>query len=284
MLANGPEHFQKVLVKAILTAFRHHRPKVDTWLHLERIEAVEMIERGYRLPPRAFVRHSIAELADRLVRRKKASFILRFQTDGDRRFALNTLANWNPTGRFRRFGIGISSGLSTLACHYDVGKALRGLAKIAINLLSWCCEQTAINRNGFGAVIGVIMDPAAPTPKLVRKNGFVFASDIQSIGVDGAHSFRLLHVDRHWHIHSSFFGGKVGSFVRFPGPNHESWCCADIVAPIRSRDWTVHYSRLLQPLIVRVEWQNPSDIIPSLEIFNVQSDLRVRRVGPQRPN
>ena len=59
MLHFGRESFAKVLVKAVLRAFRNHEIGEKRWLHFERIEANSALSGRYRYPPRIFARRSI---------------------------------------------------------------------------------------------------------------------------------------------------------------------------------------------------------------------------------
>lgn len=276
MLHFGREDSERVFVKSMLRAFRRHEAGEQRWLHAEHIETNPALATGYRFPPRIFFRHSIDEPANRLLSKKRASFVLRYLTPADRRFALNVLDNWNPTGRFRAFGVGIGSHLPALRCFYDAASALRGLLKIAINVLAAYCPNTPVNKDAFPDVVKVVKGEAPVTEVLLLANGFAWACDIQPIKADDrGHSFRLLHTDGQWSVYASFFGGRVGSFVRFAGPNHEPWRCASIVAPLHSQDWVAVTSALVQPLTARIEWQDPAKIMPSVEICNVQTGLKV---------
>lgn len=272
----GSRGFEQVIVKSMLRAFRRHEAGLKRWLHFERVEKDQIIERGYRLPPRIFPRMSIDDLADRLVRGEQASFIIRYQTDADRRRVLNAIETWNPAKSFRSFGGGIGSALPVFGCYYDMGKVFRALAKMAVNLLAHFCPNTPINRKTIGPVVRVIRGKSPVSPELLAANGFVHAADVASIKTNGNdHSFRLLHWDDEWLVYSSFFGGRIGSFVRFPGPNKESWRCADIVAPIGSAEWTVVTRDMILPLKVHIEWQDPSKIIPAIKMLNSASRLVV---------
>jgi hypothetical protein len=276
MLQFGQEAFERVFVRFILRAFHQHKTGKTRWLHFERLDANPWLARGYRFPARVFARHSINDLADSLMQNKRASLILRYEKDEDRRFALNTLDGWNPSGRMRSMEVGLGSALPALRCVFELPRTLRALLKIAANLLSNYCVNTPVNREGFGDVIRVIKGEAPVDPTLFRHNGFVYASDVEPISShDACHSFRLLHMAGFWHIYSSFFGGRIGSVVRLPGPNGEDWSCADVVAPLRSKNWTIRTGRVLQQLTVRVEWQRLEKIMPSVEMLNVQSRMRV---------
>jgi len=281
MLHFGTESFVKVVVRAALRAFRHYHAGHKRWLHLERIERDQVLSRKCRLPPRIFARRSIWELRDSLVRNTRASFVLRYLSRQEKRHALNVLDNWSGIQFARQPQRSIGSHLPPVSLHYDATRVFRALAKIALNILSEYCPNTPVNLHGHGFrnVISVIRGQAPVTSKLFRANGFIYADDISPIKADdGGHSFRLVHMDKHWHVFSSFFGARIGSFLRFPGPNHEPWSQADIHAPLRSANWTVTTGRILQPLTVRVEWEDLAKIMPSVEILNVKSELKATRV------
>ena len=279
MIQFGREDFERVLTKSALLAYRRHEAGEKRCLHFERIEPNPAPNDGYRLPPRMFWRHSISELASRLARNRPAAFVLRYITEAERRFALNCLDNWSGTQRFREFVVQLGTSLPSLRCFYDCAKVLRALAKIAINVLAAYCPNTPIDNRHFGDVIKVIIGKTPVSSRLIRANGFVCASDIQPIrDSNGGHSFRLLHMKGHWMIYMSFFGGRIGAFVRFPGPNNEQWCSANIVAPLHSGEWTFTLSPILQPLIVRTEWEDQAKIMPSVEMRNVSTEIRVSHV------
>ena len=120
-------------------------------------------------------------------------------------------------------------------------------------------------------------------PALLDKMGFVRAADIQQIADNtGAHSFRLCHVNGIWQVFSSFFGGKVGSFVCFPGPNHESCACADIVAPLKSKRWVFTPNKIIQPIAVKIRWNSSEEIAPSVKLQNAVCNVRVDMVPRKR--
>lgn len=199
--------------------------------------------------------------------------------EDDRRFALNTLDNWNPTGGFKQFDVGLGSRLPTIRFFYDPEKVLRCLAKIAINLLYAYCPNTPVNRETFLDVIRVVRGETPVQPRFFQANGFVYALDISPISnTDSGHSFRLLHMDGQWRIYSSFFGGRIGSIIQFPGPNKEEWFQADIYAPLRSKDWTKTTGRIIQPLTVRVEWKDMAKIFPTFEMLNVGSEIHLKQI------
>jgi hypothetical protein len=99
----------------------------------------------------------------------------------------------------------------------------------------------------------------------------------------GTHSFRLLYLGNTWNVYSSFFGGRVGAYVFFNGPNNEDWTCANIIAPIESKDWTITKSKILQPLYPKIEWMDATKMCPSLHLTHYGSDVQVEPIPPPRP-
>jgi len=100
-----------------------------------------------------------------------------------------------------------------------MGKTVRALLKIAINLLAKYCENTPVNHERFGPAIKVAMGSDPVRPQLFPENGFVHAEDIQPLkSNDDGHSFRLLHADGWWQVYSSYFGGRIGSFAVCSAP------------------------------------------------------------------
>ena len=269
----GNEDYDRVLIKTVLEAFRRYKSGQRGWLHFEHIELNKELSSNYRFPPRIFSRHSIREIANRLIQRKQTSYVLRYVTDADRRIALNALDNWNPTIRRNTIETGRGSYRPWMRCFYQMDKTLRALEKIAINILAHICQNTPVNKTSFEHIIKVIMGQRLLTLQMWQRNGFVYPPDIDQIKCpNGGHSFRLLHTSGEWHVVSSFFGGRICSFTVFPGPNDEAWCTANIQAPIGKRNWTITTSTILQPLHFHCGWKDMSKIIPSVEMVNTRSE------------
>lgn len=277
----GPEDFSRVFVKAMLQAYRRYEAGEKRWLHFERVDGEQLVQRGYRLPARIFSRMTIWELATRLRNKKPAAFVLRYLNTVDRRLALNTLDTWPPRRRHRSVQLerAIGSPLPVIAYVYDAAKVLRAIAKLAVNLISYCCPNSKIDHEGLRQVINVIKGEAPVTPQHLNANGFIWASDIEPIKAEGqSHSFHIVHGDGQWHVYSSFFGGRIGTFVRFPGPNGEEWTYADIVAPLRSKDWQVRTGKVLRPLKSHIEWKDFSKMVPTIPMLHTETKLIIERI------
>jgi hypothetical protein len=261
------EDFQKVFVRFMLEAFYEFKAGKRRRLNPKKIQANDWIQNRYRYPPRIFARRPIEQFESGM------SFEFQYLDTTQKRFALSQLEKWDRTKTFRQLEVRIGSELPAIRCFFDQGKVVRALAKLAVNLLAAYCPNTPVKREHFPQVIRVVVGEVPVSRQLLRTNGFVIASDIQPINVDGAHSFRLLHMDGQWQICFSFFGGRIGAFVQFPGPNHEEWCCADIAMPIELA--TIKTGRILQPLRPRIEWTDLTRIMPSVEMVNVKSEIHV---------
>jgi hypothetical protein len=220
------------------------------------------------------------ELGSRLLAGRKASFILRYLTETDRRLALHALDNWNPSKKFTYPSSVGGSELPIFGCFFDAGEVLRALLKTAVNLLVHWCPNTPINHTTVPNVVRLIMGDSQISAYDVAGNGFVHAADVTPIATaDKSHSFRLLHDDGIWYVYSSYFGGRIGSVVRFPGPNRENWRCADLIAPLNSRAWEIRPSEILQPIVAHVDWQDARKIIPSIKLLHTESKMFVVPAG-----
>ena len=280
----GEEEATKVLFQGARQCFQRYRAGEKRALHFERIRC-GAVHDGYRLPARLFTRHSIFEIARNV---RKQSFILRFVSDDDKRRALQSLANLTEGVSASRWEHTIGSRLPTLGVYFDIGSTLRGLMKMGLNLIAAHCPHTPVDHRSFSSVIRIIRDEAGQIPlPVMLQNGFVHAGDIQSIKAEGnAHSFRLVHLGGVWHVYFSFFGGRVGAYVRVPGPNLEAWRCADIVAPLRSKCWTVTKTSIVPSMRTpRVNWNDGTVVMPSVKLYNSKSSISIevakRNVRPK---
>jgi hypothetical protein len=233
------------------------------------------------LAPRIFAPNSIFEIANSITTQ---SFILRFVNEEDKQFALQAMRNLGDGQEFKKWTKKPGSHYPTICFFFDICTTFRALVKLGLNLIAAHCPNTPINRESFPTAVRIVRDEAGQIPpKVLEMNGFVHAADIQPISAAAnSHSFRLVHVDSIWHVYSSFFGGRIGSYVRVPGPNLEVWRCADIVAPLGSKDWTIETSRILPYMQRRVEWSDSRLIAPSLKLQNTVSMISVERVQQTR--
>ena len=267
----GREDATKVLFKAVRECFGRWC-KTDSGLYFERIQS-GVIQDGYRFAPRVFTRHTIAEIARNV---RNHSFILRYTTEADKNFALNSMSKIGDDPKLNTWSQQRGSYCPTISCYFDVAETLRALMKIGLNLIAAYCTQTPIDHETFAGAVRIIRGEMQMRPVAFQFNGFVHADDIQCIKAgDSEHSFRLMHLNGDWHVYSSFFGGRVGTFVRVPGPNREDWNCADIVAPIGSKDWMFSPSPILRNMRVRVAWNGAQALTPSVKLQRSVSAMRV---------
>jgi hypothetical protein len=268
----GRENFANVLVAAVRGAFQRYTARAKNGLHFDCVQS-DLESRGYRLAPRVYTTHTITEIAKN---RAKQSFILRYASPTDRKFALRSLSRLEEPRAFDRQAQRTGSRLPALAQFFDLGLTMRGLMKLGVNLIAAYCLKTPVNCEAFKKVIQVIRGDAHPDATLVAGNGFVHAADIECIKEPNqAHSFRIVYLDGEWVVYSSFFSGRIGSVVSFPGPNHEEWGTMDIVAPLEGKEWCVKQYRVIQPIKARVEWSDITRIAPSLKLQNAASAMRV---------
>jgi hypothetical protein len=276
----GCEDFAKVLFKAVRRCFGRYCAGEKGALHFERIES-GVVYQGYRLAPRIFTRHSIFEIARNI---SDQTFILRFVNEEDKRFALCSLSKLDEGQKITGWSRKSGSHYPTISCFFDIAKTLRALMKIGLNLVAAYCPNTPVNRESFERAIRIIRGEMQMLPPAFHHNGFVHAEDIERIkGADKEHSFRLVHTGQAWHVYSSFFGGRIGTYVQVPGPNYERWKCADILAPIRSNSWRFKEMPILEPFNVRVAWGGANNISPSLRLLNSVASGRIEVERKRRP-
>jgi hypothetical protein len=276
----GLEHYGRVLFKAARRCFERYCAGERGTLHFERVQSGVIYE-GCRLAPRVFSRHSIQEIAQNI---NQQSFILRFADAEDKRFALYCLSKLDDGRQLKGWSHKPGSHTPTVCCFFDGGQVLRALMKIGLNLIAAYCLGTPVDSKTFSHAIRLIRGELPVRQEEMEANGFVHADDVAQIsGAENEHSFRLVHSGGAWHVFSSFFGGSVGTYVRLPGPNHEKWSCADVVAPIKSKDWRVSTSLILPAMKRHVEWRNSSRVTPSLKMQKSECILRREPVFHSTP-
>jgi hypothetical protein len=149
---------------------------------------------------------------------------------------------------------------------------------MGVNLVAACCPNTPVDRDSFKDVVRVILGYVNPLPlNIYRRNGFLIADDVKSIAAEGnCHSFRLIFAERTWHIFASYFGGKIGSFVRFPGVNHEDWVCMDVISPIDSKDWIKTPGYILPVMNgFTVRWAGGGLVSPTIQLLDSKTKYDV---------
>lgn len=274
----GRDEFAKVLVTAARRAYQRYN-RNEKALHFELIES-DITSQGYRFPPRVFTSRSIGEIARNVW---KQQFVLRFDSEEGRRVALRGLSRLVDSQPFNRWGENWGARLPTIAHLFNMGSTVRALTKLGINLLAAYCQKTPVNRDTFRQAVRLIRGTDHPGPGFLAANGFVHAENIEQIRADGqSHAFRLVYLYPNWLIYLSFFGGRIGAVVSFPGPNREEWNTLDIVAPLKSKKWRSKCSSLIQPIKVQVDWNDVRKIAPSVRSQHSVSRIYVERVPAKR--
>jgi hypothetical protein len=269
----GRENLESVLKKAALSAFQRYENHERDSIQFERCES-SVLKAGYRLAPRLYAHRTIQQIAKRT---DKEKFYLHYATDEDKNFALDALSKLHRQRRSQKFTEFQGSHTPTICFFFDVNKTIRGLLKMGLNLVAAVCENTPIGPDSFPEVIGVIRDSSPVTPELVARCGFVQHGNVVTCiaAPNRGHSFLITYGAGRWHVHSSFFGGRMGAYVYFPGPHKESWATMRIVAPLGSKDWTFTPSQLAQVMYPSIEHARSKLICPSLQIQNTVSELMV---------
>jgi hypothetical protein len=240
-----------------------------------------MMEGGLRLAPRFFTRDTIAEIADKV---EKQSFTFRFEHDSDRRLALRALDAFDENQPFTSWKQVPGSTAPRISFVFNVSGTLRSLMKIGVNLVAAYCKNTPVNPESFANVIQLIRGTIQITPMMFGNNGFVSGEAIACIARPGMnHTFRLVHLSGMWFMYACFFGGRLGAAVHFPGPNNESWQTADIVAPIRSKEWVFKTSSLVQLMNPKTDWNKSARLSPSLKMHSGNATFVAQLVRVRQP-
>jgi hypothetical protein len=266
-----------VMTRAIYRAFERFRAGKKRVIHFERVRT-DLSRRGFRLPPRVYAMRSISEITKNINNQK---FVFRFINGDDLRFAFRAISHldWNNNKQFDRTDSYPGSQVPSISIFFDQGLTVRAMMKIGFNLLAAYCTNTMVNYDAFPEVTRLIRGNVHATPNHIEANGFVYAEDVEELAVPNCHSFRITTLDNHWIIYMSFFGGRIGGVVSFPGPNFEEWKTMKILAPIKSKNWTAVPSQVYQPLKARIEWSDQSAITPSLKLQYSHSRMVIEQVS-----
>ncbi len=269
------DNFKRVLLTAVLGAFQRHSNGQKRSLHMEHVRT-EMIAGRYRLAPRIFTTHTIAEIEKKI---DKQSFILRYATAEDRQRALLTLSRLDVNHPFGQYAAKQGSRVPAISLYFDLGRVLRALVKIGFNLLAAFCTNTSVNCESFPIATKMILGIGIhPGQRAIENSGFIHAADIPGISTPNCHSFRIISLLDGWRVYSSFFAGRIGTVVELPGPNNETWGTMDIIAPINGKEWQVKTSPIAQLTAYRIENENVGLIAPSLKLQHSAGKLVVEEV------
>jgi hypothetical protein len=265
MKAVGPERYCRVFYAYLMQARRtlQDGSKRPQWLWHRRHKSPR---RGL-YPPRVFTRHTWDEFNDGM------HFECWYVGSLDKNELLYKLDNWRPFEEktYIQENWGVIDPESFLS--YRPRLILRALVKIGINLLAHLCQKTIIGKATFPKATSYARYDNVNGPD-EGAYGFVINDEIQTLGCPAkAHKFRLTYDSSWWHMACSFFGGRIGAVVAFPGRNDEAWRRADIVVPLNSGDWTVTTSPIIVPTRFHAEWADTSRIIPSVPLVNLTVEV-----------
>jgi hypothetical protein len=230
----------------------------------------------YRYPPRIIATRPISRFDDRM------KMELRYISDSDRAFAVEQLEALDPDMSFGKAASQLGSPLPLVRSSFELVAAMRGVTKISLNMLEWIEQLVSSKRDQFLDTIQFVrFGTSHPIDR--KQNGFVRAVTLALLECPAnCHKFRFTFGAKEsaWRVYAGFFGGKVGVTICIPGAAPKSWVTADVTVPINSPDWVVTRSPLMLPLLVEVNNDDISQIIPSAEILNPQT----RTTETERPN
>lgn len=249
-------------IAVVNTYQRFLENKRDTF-YFEQVEP-DILGKEFRYPPRLFIRRTMTEISRKP---KKQKCRIRYVTDEDRALVLETLKTFSAGPKEHKWRQKPSSNRPTIRLFFDTGCTVRALMKIGLNLLAAHCRSMPINRSTFDRAMRLIMRETELNGNVIFEMGFVNPKHFAPIAKEGCHTFRLLHADNMWRLHSSFFGGRMCTYACFPGPNRENWVCLDVVAPIKSTKWEWRSSTIYQPLDIELR------LDASAELLNCRSEL-----------
>ncbi|MDZ4817396.1 MAG: HNH endonuclease [Planctomycetota bacterium] len=277
--AFGLQNFSEILVTAVKRALREHQGGQKRKLHFRRVSS-EILNRGYRFPPRIFTNRTISQIAEKEVGSKKPSFTIRYISQNDKDTILRQLETLevpkpDEMGNYKcETQLGLHFPL--VNARFDLSLSMRAMVKLGVNLLAAFCDRTPVNCTTFGFATGFVLGDITCSLRILQFNGFVHAESLKCIASgDQSHSFRLVHEGDLWRIYSSFFGGRICTAVTIPGPNLEEWSTMDIIAPLGSKQWRLTTSTETKLLPFRVEWGNLKQIAPSVDLHNSDTKLTI---------
>lgn len=257
----------------VRNALYRYETKGKGALHFERIESASFMDE-FLYPPRVFFKGSFKDILHLITSRKRANFVVRYSQSYDRDFVLGRLSKLKPWPTVKQNRTISGSKRPHICVYFDIMLILRALVKIGINLLAAYSERTEVSHRSFSWATSFVLGHSSPRPEYSHQNGFVIAEDAASIASNKmSHCFRLTHDVGLWTLYCSFFGGRVGAIVRFPGPNSESWRGLHVEFPLDANEPNIHRSPIISNLHWRVEWNDQRKIIPDLRIQHAKSRI-----------
>ncbi|MCH8270607.1 MAG: hypothetical protein IH985_05275 [Planctomycetes bacterium] len=225
-----------------------------------------------RFPPRFFSPHEYADW------KRGMTFICRYLDPIEREQIVHAVRRWKPVIRrsTKATSLGVLDPEALLSFQQDL--ILRALVKIGLNLLAYVISPTDVNSTTFPSATKYARwgTTGMPNPE---NNGFVTDHTLsESHCPTDAHKFELVYSNQLWRLVAVFFGGRIGICVRFPGPQITEYVRYGIVAPVKSKDWTVEKSEVYLPSRpISTLWDDLSVMIPSMPIRYRGSEKRVEQ-------
>lgn len=226
-------------------------------------------DRG-RYPPRVFCRRRISQLNPR------SHFQCRYLRNAEQGDILRRIDTW--CARKGQLVLEQTVGVRDPEAHlsWSPRYVVRALVKIALNTLASICKNTLVIRDTFPEAVRFVLDEEGGELDW-RRYGFVVNEDIAFLECPkGAHRLDLTY-GAGWSFVASFFGGRAGAFVNFPGPNSELWSHALVTLPLKSPKVSLKTSRIVVPRVLHVESVDWRRVIPSVPASNVRGGVTYRR-------
>lgn len=278
----GAETIQDTFYSRLRRAYDHFcifgpnaRRKDHRRKDMLKIQRVERLMLGERLPPRIFSYQQISEFNDEVI------FELKYHFVGHDNRILEQLSKFDWNHRAEKSDRVTSSNQATVRFSFSLTDVMRAVAKIGFNLLAYHCKTTSPSIANFRRTVEWITQcDHTDTFGDDSKFGFIHPADLAPLGCsEGEHRFRLTHdhATNIWHMYAAFFSGKAGVYVAFKGPSLEDWATMDIVAPYERPMLAPVFSKLYLPLTVRVT-KNQREMIPSIP-WTRGEVLETRTVG-----
>lgn len=269
----GKSDSRHIVGKSIARAYRRllaNGSEGKLLLHYDHIPDHPGLLRGSAYPPRIYFRRSLASLADELSfrgRQRGATALIGYSTSAERGDVLKFVSNVNSVAgmpvdvlRYRSGG-----GVSFLR-RFDMRVVLRAMYKQAINLLAAYCPNTEIARETF-PVLEYITDECDVPYKTFYRNGFTTVP-LMEHSEDG-HVFVMQYCEGEWEVYSSYFGGRVSTFVRLIGGNRESWRRLEVSVPLGGGSWRAKTSQIYiahGSEYRQVQWERLDAIVRGVDV------------------
>lgn len=261
----GNDRFLYTIQQSFRRCFQAYLEKEKGRIHFESI-STDLVNNKERYPPRAFFRRSVQELVDN----PPTSFVLRYCSRADRRFAireLDKLGGIQPKkGQSRTLP---SSNTPRLAIDLDGGKVLRAILKIGLNLLAHCCSKALLRHPDFKKWIGLVSGALSVRINHLEQCGFTRPYCVQNLSHTGkSHRFRIIYDSGIWRIYSSYFNGDAATYAAFRGPSFEDWVTMDLEMPLATgKIQVLSCTKLVLPMQTAIiEWQDSGKICPCIQM------------------